>query len=167
MEKAQIIDALDALAQESRLDLFRLLVKAGPQGMTPTALSKQLRIAPPTLSFHLGRLAHAGLVTSRRRGRSIAYTPAPGTIDELIGYLNANVRTAPAAAEKAPEKPAGERAGDKPAKDAAPEAKKAETPAEPDAGRPEPAKAEPGKPESAKPDPNRTEPNRKAAEPTA
>lgn len=164
MEKAQIIDALDALAQESRLDLFRLLVRAGPQGMTPSTLSRQLKIAPPTLSFHLGRLAHAGLVTSRRRGRSIAYTPAPGTIDELIGFLNANVRTvAPTPEKPAGEKPANDKATpEKAAKDGAAETKRAE-PAS--AETPAPKKTEAHAAEAARqPEPDA---NRKAAEPTA
>ncbi|MSP81404.1 MAG: ArsR family transcriptional regulator [Alphaproteobacteria bacterium] len=104
MEKARVMEALDALAQETRLDLFRLLVRAGIGGMTPTALSRQLKIAPPTLSFHLGRLTHAGLITSRRKGRSIAYASNGAVIDALIAYLDTNLRQPPAPKEPEPKR---------------------------------------------------------------
>lgn len=94
VDKPQTIDALNALAQETRLELFRLIVSAGPNGLTPSVLSRQLKIAPPTLSFHLGRLAHAGLVRSRRRGRSIGYTADGEIVEQLLATLNASLRPA-------------------------------------------------------------------------
>jgi DNA-binding transcriptional ArsR family regulator len=138
MEKTRVMEALDALAQETRLDLFRVLVRAGAGGMTPTALSRQLKIAPPTLSFHLGRLTHAGLITSRRRGRSIAYAANGAAIDTLIAYLDSNFRQPPAPppAPKEPEAKKTEPPAPAPAKDAqAP--KRADAPAK----KPEAAEA--------------------------
>jgi DNA-binding transcriptional ArsR family regulator len=96
VEKSRIIDALNALAQETRLDLLRLLVAAGPNGLTPSLMSRQLKIAPPTLSFHLGRLAHAGLVRSRRRGRSIGYSADSELVTGLLAALEAHLRPQPA-----------------------------------------------------------------------
>ena len=113
MDRSQIIDALNALAQETRLDLFRLIVAAGPTGLTPTVMSRQLKIAPPTLSFHLGRLAHAGLVRSRRRGRSIGYTADGEIVEELLATLNASLRPVKPI-EPAPDAPAA-REGAEPA----------------------------------------------------
>lgn len=95
MERSQIIDALNALAQETRLDIFRLIVAAGPAGLTPTVMARQLKIAPPTLSFHLGRLAHAGLLRARRRGRSIGYSAETAMIEALLETLGASLRAAP------------------------------------------------------------------------
>lgn len=136
MEKTRVMEALDALAQETRLDLFRLLVRAGAGGLTPTTLSRQLKIAPPTLSFHLGRLTHAGLITSRRRGRSIAYAASTTAIDGLIAYLDVNFRQppAPVAQPKEPEPKRAELA----AKEPVVAAKKPELPAK----KPEPVAAE-------------------------
>jgi DNA-binding transcriptional ArsR family regulator len=109
VDRTQIIDALNALAQETRLELFRLIVAAGPTGLTPSAMSRQLKIAPPTLSFHLGRLAHAGLITSRRRGRSIGYSAHGETVETLLAVLGTSLRPPPkepeAAKEPAPKEP--------------------------------------------------------------
>lgn len=125
MERSQIIDALNALAQETRLDIFRLIVAAGPAGLTPTVMARQLKIAPPTLSFHLGRLAHAGLVRSRRRGRSIGYSAETAMIEALLETLGASLRAAP----PAPEPPVE----DQGARAAAPKPKDAETKTKDDA----------------------------------
>ena len=128
MERSQIIDALNALAQETRLDIFRLIVAAGPAGLTPTVMARQLKIAPPTLSFHLGRLAHAGLVRSRRRGRSIGYSAETAMIEALLETLGASLRAAPPAPEPPAEDQGARNASPKPkdadvkAKDEAPAA---------------------------------------------
>jgi DNA-binding transcriptional ArsR family regulator len=106
VERTQVIDALNALAQETRLELFRLIMAAGPGGLTPSAMSRQLKIAPPTLSFHLGRLSHAGLITSRRRGRSIGYSAHKETAEELLAVLGTSLRPPPAKEPEAAKEPA-------------------------------------------------------------
>lgn len=90
MEKQDVISALSALAQESRLDVFRRLVQAGPGGLAAGVLASELSISPATLSFHLKELRNARLVTSERQGRSIRYAPAFSAINDLIGYLGEN-----------------------------------------------------------------------------
>lgn len=87
MEKKAAIQSLSALAHDTRLDLFRRLVRAGPAGLPAGALAGALGVKPNTLSFHLNHLAHAGLVTSRREGRSIIYSAAFDRMDGLIDYL--------------------------------------------------------------------------------
>jgi ArsR family transcriptional regulator, arsenate/arsenite/antimonite-responsive transcriptional repressor len=87
MEK---ISALAALAQEKRLDVFRLLVEAGPDGMPAGAVAEALRLAPNTLTFHFDRLRHAGLVTVQREGRSMIYAARFETMNALIGFLTEN-----------------------------------------------------------------------------
>jgi ArsR family transcriptional regulator, arsenate/arsenite/antimonite-responsive transcriptional repressor len=74
MEKTDAVAALAALAQDNRLDVFRLLVQAGPEGMPAGAVAEALEVAPNTLTFHFDRLRMAGLVTARRDGRSVIYT---------------------------------------------------------------------------------------------
>jgi DNA-binding transcriptional ArsR family regulator len=78
---------LSALAQESRLAVFRLLVKRGPEGFTPGNLSEKLDIAPPTLSFHLKELQNAGLVVVRRESRFLHYSAQFDRMKELVGFL--------------------------------------------------------------------------------
>ena len=90
MEKQDVISALAALAQETRLDVFRRLVRAGSAGLPAGRLSQDLDIAPATLSFHLKELRNAGLVTSERQGRSIRYAPDFEVIAQVIGYLGEN-----------------------------------------------------------------------------
>ena len=85
-EKAADI-ALAALAQEARLRVFRALVGAGPEGMTPGALSAMLDIPGSTLSFHLKELVHAGLVSVERESRNLHYRPALGQMTALLAYL--------------------------------------------------------------------------------
>lgn len=87
MEKQRAISALAALAQETRIDVFRLLVRAGPRGMTPGALSEALGVPPPTLSFHLKELKSAGLVAVEREGRSLRYAPDFAAVRALVAYL--------------------------------------------------------------------------------
>jgi ArsR family transcriptional regulator len=87
MEPRDIVTALSALAQESRLAVFRLLVKRGPEGFTPSQLSEKLGIPMPTLSFHLKELQNAGLIEARREGRSISYLPSFARITGVLELL--------------------------------------------------------------------------------
>jgi len=87
MNEKTAVAALAALAQEARLRVFRALVGAGPDGMTPGALSALLDIPGSTLSFHLKELVHAGLVQVEREGRNLHYRPALARMDELLAYL--------------------------------------------------------------------------------
>jgi ArsR family transcriptional regulator len=90
MEKIDVVVALAALAQDNRLDVFRLLVQAGQSGMPAGQVAKALGIAPNTLSFHFDRLRHAGLVTVRREGRSMIYAARYDTMNALVGFLTEN-----------------------------------------------------------------------------
>ena len=87
MNEKDAVAALAALAQEARLRVFRALVGAGPDGMTPSTLSAMLDIPGSTLSFHLKELVHADLVSVEREGRNLHYRPALGRMNELIAYL--------------------------------------------------------------------------------
>jgi DNA-binding transcriptional ArsR family regulator len=87
MKSKQAIDALAALAQETRLAVFRLLVRRSPQGLPAGAIAEQLEIPAPTMSFHLAQLSRAGLVTSRREGRSIVYAADTRGMNALLTYL--------------------------------------------------------------------------------
>lgn len=89
MNEPEVVRALGALAQETRLKLFRLLVVAGNQGLTPGQMAVTLEVAPTVLSFHLKELSHAGLVSSVREGRNIIYRAAFAVIDELLLFLTA------------------------------------------------------------------------------
>jgi DNA-binding transcriptional ArsR family regulator len=90
MEEPQVIKALAALAQPSRLRIFRALVVAGSPGMTPGILGATLGVPPATLSFHLKELAHAGLVSLERSGRHLIYRAEYAHMNELLAYLTAN-----------------------------------------------------------------------------
>jgi len=87
MKSIEIVKSLAALAQESRLAVFRLLVKRGPDGFTPGDLSQKLDIPAPTLSFHLKELQNAGLVTVRREGRFLFYSTRFDRMKGLVGFL--------------------------------------------------------------------------------
>ena len=87
MNEKTAVAALGALAQGMRLRVFRALVGAGPDGMTPGALSATLDVQASTLSFHLKELTHAGLVTQERDGRHLIYRPAIAQMNALLGYL--------------------------------------------------------------------------------
>jgi DNA-binding transcriptional ArsR family regulator len=87
MEIKQAVMALTALAQESRLRAFRLLVLAGPQGMPAGEIAERLDLPPATLTFHLKELSHAGLVESRREGRSIIYSLCCDRMRQLLTFL--------------------------------------------------------------------------------
>jgi DNA-binding transcriptional ArsR family regulator len=84
------IKSLAALAQESRLAIFRILVKRGPEGYTPTQLGEKLNVSSPTLSFHLKELQAAGLIDVRREGRFLYYRPNFTHMNQLIGFLTEN-----------------------------------------------------------------------------
>lgn len=90
LTSASAIVALAALAQESRLAVFRLLVQAGPQGMAATKIADALAIAPSSLSFHLKELAHANLVTASKTGRSIIYAANYAGMNGLLAFLTEN-----------------------------------------------------------------------------
>jgi len=90
MEKTDAVAALAALAQDNRLDVYRLLVQAGPDGMPAGAVADALDLAPNTLSFHFDRLRTAGLVTARREGRSIIYAATFEHMNALIAFLTEN-----------------------------------------------------------------------------
>ena len=90
MEKSDAVAALAALAQDNRLDVFRLLVRAGKAGMPAGAVASALQLAPNTLSFHFDRLRQAGLVTCTRDGRSLIYAARYQTMNDLLGYLTEN-----------------------------------------------------------------------------
>jgi DNA-binding transcriptional ArsR family regulator len=90
MESTAVVKALAALAQASRLELFRALVVAGAPGLTPGALSESLGVAPNTLSFHLKELLHADLVTQERSGRNLIYRAQFEQMNAVLAYLTQN-----------------------------------------------------------------------------
>jgi len=90
METIKALGALSALAQETRLAVFRYLVEVGPQGVTVGRIGEALEVPPATLSFHLKELSHAGLVTSRQESRFIWYSANYETMNGLIAYLTEN-----------------------------------------------------------------------------
>jgi len=90
MKNDHAVSALAALAQENRLDVFRLLVQAGPEGMPAGAVAGALKLAPNTLTFHFDRLRDAGLVTVRREGRSMIYAARFEVMNDLLGFLTEN-----------------------------------------------------------------------------
>jgi len=90
MEINTAVQSLAALAQETRLSIFRLLVEAGPEGMNAGAIAEAVGVPAATLSFHVAQLARAGLVTSRQESRFIFYAANFEGMDELIAYLTDN-----------------------------------------------------------------------------
>lgn len=90
METKQIIDALSALAHETRLKVFRLLVEAGPEGLAAGSIGEKLELPPATLSFHLSHLARAGLARGRQDGRFVIYSADFQSMNELVGFLTDN-----------------------------------------------------------------------------
>ncbi|NIC43672.1 helix-turn-helix transcriptional regulator [Aquabacterium sp. A08] len=89
MNEPDVVQALGALAQETRLRLFRLLVVAGPQGLTPGHMADTLGVSATALSFHLKGLSHAGLVHSERDGRHLIYRASIAAMNELLAFLTA------------------------------------------------------------------------------
>lgn len=90
MNRQNVLAALAALGQETRLDLFRLLVQSGPEGLSAGALAARLSIPGPTLSFHLKELKACGLIDAQRKGRVIIYAPSFDRVRALTGYLLEN-----------------------------------------------------------------------------
>lgn len=90
MKSPEAISALSALASDARLAVFRLLVKRGPEGYTPSELTRRLEVPAPTLSFHLKGLVQAGLVVSRRDGRNLHYSPNFERMNALVSFLTEN-----------------------------------------------------------------------------
>lgn len=90
METKEVLAALAAIAQESRLAVYRLLVQAGPQGMAASKIAEQLDIAPSSLSFHLKELSHAGMIAGRQEGRFVIYSANFDTMNGLIAFLTEN-----------------------------------------------------------------------------
>lgn len=90
MKSEEALLGMSALAHESRLTLFRLLVKRGPDGYTPTELAKRLDMPAPTLSFHLKELQRARLIGVTRKGRHLHYSPNFPQVEALVGFLTEN-----------------------------------------------------------------------------
>jgi len=90
MESKEAVDALSALAQDSRLQVYRLLVQAGPDGLAASEIAERVGVPPNTLSFHLKILSHADLVVSRQDGRFIYYSANYEQMNTLLGFLTAN-----------------------------------------------------------------------------
>jgi ArsR family transcriptional regulator, arsenate/arsenite/antimonite-responsive transcriptional repressor len=90
MESSTVVEALAALAQNSRLRVYRLLVQAGPEGLAPSELAERLDIPANTLSFHLKTLSHAHLVLARQDGRFIYYSANYEQMNALLGFLTEN-----------------------------------------------------------------------------
>ena len=90
MEEKNVIQALAALAQPVRLQVFRALVVAGPVGLTPGVLAEQLGVPSTSLSFHLKELTHANLVSQERDGRNLIYRAVFEQMNALLGYLTEN-----------------------------------------------------------------------------
>ena len=90
MKTTTAVNVLAALAQESRLSVFRALVQAAPEGLPAGRIAAKVDLVPATLSFHLKELANAGLVKSRQDGRFVIYTASLPAINSLVGYLMEN-----------------------------------------------------------------------------
>jgi DNA-binding transcriptional ArsR family regulator len=90
MKTAQAVKALAALAQDTRLAIYRLLVQRGPGGLAAGAIAERLGLAGATLSFHLKELTHAGMIEPRQEGRFVYYSANYGQMNALLGYLSEN-----------------------------------------------------------------------------
>ena len=90
MKPAQVVKALAALAQPTRLAVYRLLVARGPEGVAAGQVAEKLKVAPATLSFHFRALSHAGLIESRQEGRFIYYVANFAAMNEMVAYLTEN-----------------------------------------------------------------------------
>lgn len=90
MESTQVVTALSALAQPTRLAIFRLLVVCGPDGMAAGQLAEKLHVSPANMSFHFKALNHAGLIVSRQEGRFVYYAANFAVMNDMLAYLTAN-----------------------------------------------------------------------------
>ena len=90
MDQKHAIAALAALAQETRLELFRLLVTCGPEGLPAGVIAERIGVQPSSLSFHLAQLTHAGLIAQRRQSRQLIYSAEYTAMNELLAYLTEN-----------------------------------------------------------------------------
>ncbi len=90
MKTSEVVTALAALAQESRLAVYRLLVSRGPEGYVPGEIAERLAIPAPTLSFHLKALAHAGLIEARREGRFLHYRANFERMNAVLSFMTEN-----------------------------------------------------------------------------
>jgi DNA-binding transcriptional ArsR family regulator len=90
METKSVLAALAAIAQESRLAVFRLLVQVGPDGLAASKIAEQLDLAPSSLSFHLKELSHANLIVGRQDGRFVIYSANFETMNDVIAFLTDN-----------------------------------------------------------------------------
>jgi len=104
MESAQVVKALAALAQPTRLAIYRLLVECGPEGMVAGQIAEQLKVSPATMSFHFKTLSYAGLVESRQDGRFIYYAANFAVMNGMVDYLTENCCRGNADACKTPGK---------------------------------------------------------------
>lgn len=102
MNSKQVVDALAALAHESRLGVYRLLVEAGPEGLNAGTIASRLEMPPSSMTFHLQNLHRAGLVTQERRSREMIYAADFGAMNGLVGYLTENCCAGDASACCAP-----------------------------------------------------------------
>lgn len=90
MKSAQVVKALAALAQPTRLAIYRLLVERGSEGMAAGQVAEKLKVSPATLSFHFKTLSHAGLVVGRQSGRFVYYAANFTVMNDMLGYLTEN-----------------------------------------------------------------------------
>lgn len=90
LRKSDFLRAMSALAQETRLDIIRLLVQEGPSGLPAGEIGRRLELQPPTLSFHLSQLKNAGLVKCQRESRLLRYSAAFPVVNGLVAYLTDN-----------------------------------------------------------------------------
>ena len=90
METSQAVDALAALAQKSRLEIYQLLVQAGPEGLSAGTIGEKLGLPAATLSFHLAHIVRAGLARSRQEGRFVIYSADYDRMNRLVGFLTSN-----------------------------------------------------------------------------
>mgnify|MGYP001416670053 FL=1 len=104
MKSAQVVKALAALAQPTRLELFRLLVVQGAEGMAAGQVAEKLKVSPATMSFHFRTLSHAGLIESRQDGRFVYYTANFAVMNDMVDYLTENCCGGNAEACKVPSK---------------------------------------------------------------
>jgi ArsR family transcriptional regulator, arsenate/arsenite/antimonite-responsive transcriptional repressor len=113
MKTSQAVDSLAALAQETRLNIFRLLVRHAPQGLPAGEIAKRLHLPNPTLSFHLNILAAADLIRPHKNGRSIRYSPALDCVNGLAQFLLENCCAATGCCDPAAKPPRKKAAGNR------------------------------------------------------